>query len=470
MLMLVDVERTSSTGNASTNTSPAIGWTQDGSTFVIRAKEQFTRDILPVFFGESKFASFTRKLYRWGFRQLGAFTKGKKNRELIFGHEYFHRDKKELIVNMKSAASIHATDSTSAGHKRARPPTLIGNLSSLREGDDDIEPQLKTGQETTQKDQATRSASKRPSREHTQHGSNRFSSQQRQSTTTTSRGEKTDCALLPTAEVAQHRECGIVGGVQPPAGDVILTHVEEQDSKGGMAGGVQSDTQLQQVHPSTMALSQLLERRGRSAEQTGSINPIFGALQSNVARLPASLPHHSVFQDNGNTRGQWVGGVGIVPTMTSFPGLIGSPLALQTSLLRRRYGSMLPHLQMQPEDLERLLFQNMVYRQQQQEFIFNYHDLPAYSTANSFLSQTNPTSNSPRNAARSDRSTTNHNQPERSQLWAPRGNTGLLDQAAQAASPDTEGENDSESDRTRATDNRISTFLRNASASKETQK
>lgn len=54
--------------------SPA-GWVDDGRVFVIHDPEAFAGVWLPAFFQGGKLASFVRKLYRWGFRQV-------KNRQL----------------------------------------------------------------------------------------------------------------------------------------------------------------------------------------------------------------------------------------------------------------------------------------------------------------------------------------------------------------------------------------------------
>ena len=77
-----------------------IKWTDDGKAFVVRDKQVLTSKILPVFFGEeAKYASFTRKLYRWGFRLVGRCPRGKKKerKEVTFRHEYFQRFKTNLI-------------------------------------------------------------------------------------------------------------------------------------------------------------------------------------------------------------------------------------------------------------------------------------------------------------------------------------------------------------------------------------
>jgi len=77
-----------------------VAWLPDGKSFVIRHPDEFTRKVLPKFFKATKFSSFTRKLYRWGFRQVNRGIG--PDDPIIFGNEYFQRDKLELMVQMRS--------------------------------------------------------------------------------------------------------------------------------------------------------------------------------------------------------------------------------------------------------------------------------------------------------------------------------------------------------------------------------
>jgi hypothetical protein len=49
--------------------SHIITWTADGRSFIILRPNAFASEILPKFFKGSKYASFTRKLHRWGFQR-----------------------------------------------------------------------------------------------------------------------------------------------------------------------------------------------------------------------------------------------------------------------------------------------------------------------------------------------------------------------------------------------------------------
>ncbi len=83
-----------------------VAWCEDGKSFVINHPDDFTRKIVPLFFKTSKptkWSSFTRKLYRWGFRQMNRGIG--PDDPIIFGNEFFQRDKEELIAKMRSVTS-----------------------------------------------------------------------------------------------------------------------------------------------------------------------------------------------------------------------------------------------------------------------------------------------------------------------------------------------------------------------------
>ena len=83
-----------------------IAWLPDGLSFVIRNPDEFTRTVVIKFFKATKFSSFTRKLYRWGFRQVNRGI-GPED-PIIFGNDHFQRDNLELMTHMRSitAATI----------------------------------------------------------------------------------------------------------------------------------------------------------------------------------------------------------------------------------------------------------------------------------------------------------------------------------------------------------------------------
>jgi len=73
-----------------------IAWLPSGKSFCIMNKDDFTERILPAYFKETKYASFQRRLKRWGFRKT--YTTGQK--QVILFHELFQRDQPHLSKMM----------------------------------------------------------------------------------------------------------------------------------------------------------------------------------------------------------------------------------------------------------------------------------------------------------------------------------------------------------------------------------
>lgn len=125
--MLVHVERMNAKlGNRQGEES--IGWTLGGTAFVIRDKQSFTSTWLPRFFAQAKFSSFTRKLYRWGFRKINPSVVGSDSASIIvFGNEYFQRDNTTLLPHMRS---ITAAKMRSEQPTESSAPAIFTNASS----------------------------------------------------------------------------------------------------------------------------------------------------------------------------------------------------------------------------------------------------------------------------------------------------------------------------------------------------
>jgi hypothetical protein len=108
-----------------------VTWCDDGRSFVIKDCDEFTRSVVPKFFKPTKFSSFTRKLYRWGFRQINRGLG--PDDPVIFGCEFFQRAKPEEMAQMRSltaAAHRKESDAPAAG---AAAVTQAGTKRSLEE-------------------------------------------------------------------------------------------------------------------------------------------------------------------------------------------------------------------------------------------------------------------------------------------------------------------------------------------------
>lgn len=134
MLLLIHIERNQIKAGKPVDRTP-IAWVLEGRAFVIRERDELVHNWLPKFFRQGKFQSFTRKLYRWGFRQvnLPKETPQGKSRELIFANPHFQRDRRQLMTHMRSitAAGIRRQQQkTPAGEQgTARPATSLANTS-----------------------------------------------------------------------------------------------------------------------------------------------------------------------------------------------------------------------------------------------------------------------------------------------------------------------------------------------------
>lgn len=75
--------------------SDTIKWLPGGKSWIIMDKRAFTTEILPLFFKQTQFTSFTRKLSRWKFQRV---NKGPYMG--AYHHKLFRKDKKYLCLLM----------------------------------------------------------------------------------------------------------------------------------------------------------------------------------------------------------------------------------------------------------------------------------------------------------------------------------------------------------------------------------
>ena len=135
MLTLTHVDRERSRKGIP-ESGESIGWVLDGTAFVVQNIDQLCVTWLPLFFGQSKFSSFTRKLYRWGFRKINvaSIPNGSSYREnaLFFGNEHFLRSDKSQLSLMRSVTAAKTRSGTAGPVSRIVPPT---SESTLRLGE-----------------------------------------------------------------------------------------------------------------------------------------------------------------------------------------------------------------------------------------------------------------------------------------------------------------------------------------------
>ena len=130
MLTLTHVDRERSKSGIP-ESGESIGWVLDGTAFVVQNIDQLCATWLPMFFGQSKFSSFTRKLYRWGFRKINVASipngTSYSDNALFFGNEHFLRSDKSQLSLMKSVTAAKTRSGAAGPSSRAALPANESN-------------------------------------------------------------------------------------------------------------------------------------------------------------------------------------------------------------------------------------------------------------------------------------------------------------------------------------------------------
>lgn len=97
----------------------AVAWLPDGKSFVIVQPDEFVNNVLNGVFKAAKYASFVRKLHRWGFVRLTSGTGTD-----CFHHPLFIRNQPELASRISCTSPGRA--STGRSPLDPQPPSLAG--------------------------------------------------------------------------------------------------------------------------------------------------------------------------------------------------------------------------------------------------------------------------------------------------------------------------------------------------------
>lgn len=100
-----------------------ITWLPHGKAFIIYKKKKFAADVLPRYFKQSKFTSFTRKLNRWGFTRV---TRGPETG--AYYHKFFQRDEPRLCMQM-SCQNVRLQNEQLALEQQALAATTSPSLN-----------------------------------------------------------------------------------------------------------------------------------------------------------------------------------------------------------------------------------------------------------------------------------------------------------------------------------------------------
>lgn len=101
----------------------AVAWLPDGKSFVVVNADLFVNQLLRPHFKECKYASFVRKLHRWGFVRLTSGTGTD-----CFHHPFFQKGRKDLAAKINCTPREKDTSMKGAG----KPPSLAGVEKFIR--------------------------------------------------------------------------------------------------------------------------------------------------------------------------------------------------------------------------------------------------------------------------------------------------------------------------------------------------
>jgi hypothetical protein len=125
MLMMIYIERVSTSAGRKME-QEAIFWALDGTAVVIRDPNALYVKWLWRFFGNVKYESFVRKVYRWRFRKSPPTLYGFPTDCQVFSHPYFCRDQLEQLCKIQSACKA-TTNRPAVKKTKAQLPSLKQN-------------------------------------------------------------------------------------------------------------------------------------------------------------------------------------------------------------------------------------------------------------------------------------------------------------------------------------------------------
>lgn len=105
------------------NVQAIVGWLPHGRAFLVRKPKEFTRDIMPKYFRQTKLTSFQRQLNLYGFRRITQGTDAG-----AYYHELFLRGRPQLCLRMvrqkvKGTGHKQPADAQTEPNFYALPPT-----------------------------------------------------------------------------------------------------------------------------------------------------------------------------------------------------------------------------------------------------------------------------------------------------------------------------------------------------------
>ncbi|KAL7555064.1 hypothetical protein ACHAWF_018725 [Thalassiosira exigua] len=115
----------------------AVSWIDEGRAFAIHDKEAFMKRLVPMFFKQTKFRSFTRQLNLWGFRR---FCERWEHKHFVRGRVENIRLIERMEIKGTMTRSSGATRITKAKRSAARGASRSGFVGTRLEASPPLEP------------------------------------------------------------------------------------------------------------------------------------------------------------------------------------------------------------------------------------------------------------------------------------------------------------------------------------------
>jgi len=124
--------------------SPIVSWTPSGKAFKIHKPKEFAALVMPRYFDQTKYRSFQRQLYIYGFVRKDKSSSSPKDELGAYAHELFVRGSAELCLNMsrkkvkgtgrsrtKKAAAAAGGGGSNIGSSHAVLSSLAANANAF---------------------------------------------------------------------------------------------------------------------------------------------------------------------------------------------------------------------------------------------------------------------------------------------------------------------------------------------------